>query len=200
VSEGERVRAFLAVPPDGGWTESARAFLARTRPGLPDASWTRPESWHLTLKFLGEVSRDWLSRFANAVGPVVIRLPAPVLTTRGAVIFPPRGPARVLGMGFTENAGSHALADLAREAEDLAREMGMEPERRSFHPHATFARLRHPWPADAVARFREEAGSWAFPIWPVRSCVLYESRLSPGGAVHMPVGQWSLAAAQGMSA
>jgi 2'-5' RNA ligase len=200
MSDPARVRAFLAIPPDPPWSESARSFLARVRGDLPAASWTRPESWHLTLKFLGEVSRDALAGFAAAIERAAQRVPAGDLSTRGAVVFPPRGPARVLGVEFDADAVAGALSQIAREAERLGREMGLEPEHRDFHPHVTFARVRRTWPAEALARFRAEADGWAFPVWPVRSCVLYESRLEPAGAVHTPVGQWALPAPEGMSA
>ncbi|MGH9368686.1 MAG: RNA 2',3'-cyclic phosphodiesterase [Thermoanaerobaculia bacterium] len=194
------VRAFLAVPPDPGWVESARALLGRARPELPEASWTRPESWHLTLRFLGELSRERLSRFAASIDEAVRNLSACDLSTRGAVVFPPRGPARVVGAGFAEDSGSAALSDLAGEAEACARRIGLEPQRRPFHPHVTFARLRRPWPAGAVARFREETDGWGFPVWPVRSCVLYESVLAREGAIHTAAGQWALPAPEGISA
>ena len=60
------VRAFLAVPPDPGWAESVRELVSRLRPSLPSASWTRPASWHLTLKFLGEVPRERLDALIAA--------------------------------------------------------------------------------------------------------------------------------------
>ncbi len=195
MNDAVRVRAFLAVPTDPGWGESARAFMADVRSGLPEASWTRPESWHLTLKFLGEVSRGVLSRFAAAVGSASARVAALSLPTRGSVVFPPRGPARVLGVGFVLEGEAAGLATLAREAEDGARALGLAAERRPFLPHVTLARLRRPWPGAAVARFCEAADAWAFPAWPVRSCILYESRLSSEGAVHTPVGQWALGVA-----
>jgi len=58
----------------------------------------------------------------------------------------------------------------------------------------TFARLRRPWPGEAVTRYRAETDGWSFPAWPVRSCVLYESRLAPEGAIYTPVASWALAA------
>jgi 2'-5' RNA ligase len=194
MNETARLRAFLAVPPDPGWAESARGFLSEVRPALPEASWTRPESWHLTLKFLGEVSREVLAGFATAVGRAALRMAALSLPTRGSVVFPPRGPARVLGVGFDLQGEAAALAALAQEAEQVGRTLGLPAEQRPFHPHVTFARLRLPWPAGAVARFRQAADAWAFPTWPVRSCVLYESRLSSEGAVHTPVDRWAFAA------
>ncbi|MGE5277474.1 MAG: RNA 2',3'-cyclic phosphodiesterase [Acidobacteriota bacterium] len=188
------MRAFLAVPPDTGWSESARALLARIRPALPDASWTRPESWHLTLRFLGEVSPGVVSRFASAIGDGLERLEAGALSTEGAVVFPPRGPARVLGVELAEDGGPGVVAEMARRAEAAARGLDLPPERRPFRPHVTFARLRRPWPGEAVARYRTQADGWTFPVWPVQSCVLYESRLAPEGAIHTPVASWALAA------
>ena len=192
--DGGRVRAFLAIPPDAGWSESARALVARIRPALPDASWTRPESWHLTLRFLGEISPGVVSRFASAIAAGLERLGAGMLSTEGAVVFPPRGPARVLGVEFAEDGEHGVVAEIARRAEDAARGLDLAPERRPFRPHVTFARLRRPWPGEAVARYRAEADGWEFPVWPVRSCVLYESRLAPEGAIHTPVASWALAA------
>jgi 2'-5' RNA ligase len=200
MTEGASARAFFAVAPDAGWVESARAFLARVRPDLPEASWTRPESWHLTLKFFGEASRNWLAEFGRAIAGAAVAIAPLRLSTAGAAVFPPRGPARVLAVGFTADRESAALSELARAADRAARDLGLPPERRPFHPHVTFARLRRPWPADAVDRYRHEADGWAFPDWPVRSCVLYESRLRTEGAVHTPVGQWALSAREGTPA
>ncbi len=48
MSEERKIRAFLAIPTDGLWVESARDLVARLKESLPRASWTNPESWHLT--------------------------------------------------------------------------------------------------------------------------------------------------------
>jgi 2'-5' RNA ligase len=82
---------------------------------------------------------------------------------------------------------------LASDAEDAARRVGADREDRPFRPHVTFARLRRPWPRAAVATYEREVGGWAFPLWPVRGCVLYSSRLGPEGAVHTPLAEWSFA-------
>jgi 2'-5' RNA ligase len=194
VNDGSRVRAFFAVPPDPGWSESARELFSLLRPKLPDASWTRAETWHVTLRFLGDLSRAQLSAFADAISRGVGRAAGGDARVAGPVVFPPRGPARVLAVELaSEGASWEALGRLAEEG---AREAGLEPERRPLRPHVTFARLRRPWPADAIASFAEGVRAWCFPLWPVRSCVLYESRLSQGGAIHRPVGDWTLRAAE----
>ena len=186
------MRAFLAVPGDPGWTESARAFGAQARPGLPPASWTKPESWHLTLRFLGEVDEARAARFAEGIDAAAA-LEETSLPPGGPVVFPPRGRPRVIGIGFAEGPGLNSLAAVARAAERAARAIGCAPEDRPFRPHVTLARLREPWSAGSIEAFRAAASAWPFPAFRVPALVLYSSRLLPSGAVHTPIREWRAA-------
>jgi RNA 2',3'-cyclic 3'-phosphodiesterase len=184
------MRVFLAVPGDPVWIASAREFIERWRPKLPAASWTKPESGHLTLRFLGEIEEAAAVRFADAIeaGPA---MPEVALPPGGPVVFPPHGRPRVVGVGFAPGDGVEALGDLAKAAESAARAIGAAPEDRPYRPHVTLARLREePWGRGAVAAFREAAVAWPFPEWRVRSIVLYTSRLHPSGAIHTPLKEW----------
>lgn len=190
------MRVFLAVPADAGWVDSARRLVDRLRTDSPNASWTRPESWHVTLKFLGETSEDDAERFADAFGEAAARAPGGSLAPGGALLLPHSGRPRVLGVGFASDSSAlAALGSLARAAESAFRGLGGAAEDRPFHPHVTLARLRSPWPRPAVDAYRRAADEWAFPAWPVRTCVLYRSRLASSGAVHVPLREWALAPA-----
>jgi 2'-5' RNA ligase len=175
------------------WIESARQFLSAVRDDLPDASWTREESWHVTLKFLGEIEAAQAREYAAAIAPHALATLAGELPGGGAVVFPPRGPARVLGVGFAPSPALQSVSALAKNAESAARELGLPGEDRDFHPHVTLARVRRPWPPPDVERFRAQTGRWNFPAWQARSAVLYESRLGPDGATHTPLEEWSFA-------
>lgn len=188
MSEGAPVRAFLAVPADPDWVASARELLRGLRSQLPEASWTRPESWHLTLHFLGEIEQGAADRFAEAIAPRVAQTPGGVLAAAGAAVFPPRGPARVLAVGFAASAVTAALSVLVAAARRLAPDpRNARLETRTFHPHITFARLRRPWRPRAVERYCAALDAWRAPAFPVRSCVLFRSRLEAGGAVHTAI-------------
>jgi 2'-5' RNA ligase len=186
LNESSLVRAFFAVPSDPAWVDSAQDLLRRLRPELPNASWTRPESWHLTLHFLGEVPRAEADRFAEAIAPRARSTPDVDLEPSGAVIFPASGRARVLAAGFADSTASTALSRLAVSAAALAPSI-RSPEsetRNRFHPHITFARLRRPWPREAVERYRMAIDAWRPPPFRARCAVLFQSRLDPAGAVH----------------
>ena len=49
-------RAFLALEVRPAVKERLAAAQENLRRELPRARWTRPDGWHLTLKFLGEVA------------------------------------------------------------------------------------------------------------------------------------------------
>jgi 2'-5' RNA ligase len=168
-------------------------LVEKLRASLPRASWTRPESWHLTLRFLGEISDADASAFADALDQRRVgAVSAAELHSAGPVAFPSRGRPRVLGVGLAQPASLEALWRAGAEA---ARRIGLPPEHRSFHPHLTLARVRDPWPRPAVEAFWTEVENWAPPPWRFSSCVLFSSRLNPAGAVHTPVRTWELAAA-----
>ncbi len=109
------------------------------------------------------------------------------LEAGGGVVFPGSRRPRVLGIGFRPGAALSSLETLARGAEEAARRTGAAPETRQFRAHVTLARLEASWPDAAVERFLETAGAFVFPPWPLRACVLFESRLGSAGAVHTPL-------------
>ncbi len=143
------MRGFLAVPPDPAWVARAGELVGHLRPSLPPASWTRPETWHLTLRFFAEIPAE----AAEACAEETFRAAGSCggeLTASGSLVFPPRGRARVLSLGFAPSPSVSALEALAAAAEAAARRAGAAPEERSYHPHVTLARIRYPWPHAAV--------------------------------------------------
>jgi 2'-5' RNA ligase len=195
--DGGAIRAFLAVPPDPAWSATAAGLLSELRreaPMLPAASWTRPEAWHLTLKFLGDTPPAALEELGRAVSDAAAGVSPGDLVSAGPVVFPPAGPPRVLGIAFASSPGLEVLSALAAAAEESARRLGLPREDRAYHPHVTLARTKTRWPKEAVARYREVVSSATprLPAWPIRSCVLYASRLGPAGAVHTALAEWDL--------
>jgi 2'-5' RNA ligase len=194
MGDGETIRAFLALPPDPEWGESALGLVEELRPVSPPASWTRPAACHLTLKFLGGATREALASFAEGIARPASETDPGLLPPAGGAVFPPRGPARVLAAGFAPSPALSGLERLAAAAEALSRRLGLEREDRPFRPHVTLARLRRRWPAAAIDRFRQAAASWPLPAWKARRCVLYASRLGPSGAVHTELATWPFGA------
>lgn len=184
----DRLRAFLAVTlPD-----EARACVAEAIEILRGAvtepvRWVPAENQHLTLKFLGEIPEDRVDALvARAQAKLAAVAPFEV-SLAGFGAFPNAREARVLWLGVGRGAG--ALAKLARKLDGAARVAGAERERRPFAAHLTLGRLREP--------ARVEIERLAPPTsvtWTVTEVVLYESRLAPDGARHVPLAHLALGA------
>lgn len=144
---------------------------------------TRPENWHITLRFLGDIAPDALPGLKLALSGV---RPTPFELVLGAAgSFPPlprmgRGrPPQTLWIGLARGAEEcSALAGSINQA--LAR-AGFAPEDRPLRPHVTLGRVRTPDPADdwrSALNALDLSGS--APVL-VHRFVLWKSELGPGG-------------------
>ena len=133
------MRTFVAVfpPPD------IREALFRAARDLPASKAFRligPEKLHLTLKFLGNVAEDDLSRVAQALEPLRGRHKPFEVSTSGFGGFPSERKARILWAGIGE--GSEPLRAVAQSVEDLLEPAGFGREERPYVPHLTLGRAR----------------------------------------------------------
>jgi RNA 2',3'-cyclic 3'-phosphodiesterase len=138
------VRLFVAIVPPPSVTAALDARLATLRAAWPGLRWTGPESWHLTLAFLGEVRGEVLPGLSERLSRAAHRHPARDLGISGAGAFPGPARARVLWAGI--DGDQAALRALAASVAAGARRAGAPPpdEGRRFRPHITLARLRAP--------------------------------------------------------
>ena len=142
--------------------------------------WTAPAQFHITLRFLGELSaadaaavRD-VFRPPFETGGFAVRL-------SGLGCFPAAGPPRVLWMGVGE--GREALTAVAAEIDGRLASAGRVPETRPFNGHLTLGRMKR-WPARSRAEVVRALSDVRpdTPRWTVERVVLYESRRTPRGA------------------
>ncbi len=178
------MRAFVAVSPPLEVRE-ALAGAARELPVVGEVRWIRPENVHLTLKFLGDVSREDLPRIAGALEQVSLRhgpFEAGLSSFGG---FPSARRARILWAGIGE--GSEPLRALARDVEASLEPLGFEREDRAYVPHLTLGRARgRPVALEAV-----ETPS-PIPGFRVRSVELVESVLGGGGPTYSTLATYPL--------
>ena len=187
----DRLRAFLAV----ALPESVRACAGQaieTLRGVVPAGvrWTPPENQHLTLKFLGEIPEDRVDALVGRASAKLAALAPVELALGGFGAFPSAREARVLWLGVQRGAG--ALARLARQLDSASRVAGVERERRPFAAHLTLGRLREPARVEIERLPAPESVAWT-----ATEVVLYESRLAPDGARHVPLAHLALGAGLG---
>ena len=150
--------------------------------------WVNPRNLHLTLRFLGEISRPQVETVCLAVRSAASRVDAFPIHLSGTGCFPsPRRP-RAFWIGVSD--ASH----LIRLFETIDKELvsaGFPREARPFSPHLTLGRVR----VDrSSARLGEAMGAAEFDARPflVSEVVVMKSDLSSSGAVYTPIARLSL--------
>ncbi|MGU3538245.1 RNA 2',3'-cyclic phosphodiesterase [Methylobacterium sp. A54F] len=169
-----RLFTGLEIPPEVG------AALARYRGGLPGARWIEAADYHVTLRFLGDVSNDRANDFCEALSEARMRDPI-VVTLDGLASFGGDRPRALLAAV----APNPDLDDLQAEHERIARRVGAEPERRRFTPHVTLARLRREASPEGVAQYLSQAGIFAPLSFTARQVALFSARDSTGGGPYV---------------
>jgi 2'-5' RNA ligase len=184
-------RAFIALrlPPQ------VRAHLAEVQACLADrgvrARWVRPESMHLTLKFLGPLLPEKVAAVAAALDPVAAACPPLALTTAGLGGFPSQRKARVLWVGV--GGERTRLVELQQAIDTALAPLAWPAEKRPFKGHLTLARAKgRGFFADDIAVRLAQCEPGAAVAFEADCLTLYRSHLDPRGAVYEALRQWRL--------
>ncbi|ACH37138.1 2',5' RNA ligase [Citrifermentans bemidjiense Bem] len=167
-------RLFVAID----LPEEIKASLSQLSCAVTGARWVAPSEIHLTLRFIGDVDPQTVSKIEKALSAV--QFPSFPLRVAGVGHFPARGYPRVLWVGLEPHP---ELIALQQRIESALQPAGVSPEDRPFSPHITLARLKETPPA-AVAAFESLHRGLAYPPFPATEYVLYSSVLTPKGAIH----------------
>jgi RNA 2',3'-cyclic 3'-phosphodiesterase len=136
------MRLFTAVTLGSAVEAAATAGLERLRPLAPRARWVKPQGFHLTLVFLGQVSDAQLPAIGEALTPVTHHHTPFTLTIQGGGCFgAPRHP-HVLWAGVQGNTA--ALEALQAEVAAVLEPLGFPREKRMYKAHLTLARSKEP--------------------------------------------------------
>src|SRR5437773_12556042 len=96
------MRVFVAVEiPEPIRADLPRLQASLSEAGMRNAPWVRPSAIHLTLRFCGEISPETVHRAGERLSPGA-RLPPFQVRSGGRGVFPPKGPARGLCVGFEQ--------------------------------------------------------------------------------------------------
>ncbi|TAL17450.1 RNA 2',3'-cyclic phosphodiesterase [bacterium] len=178
------LRSFIALELPPAVRDSLEVLQKKLRPLARDIKWTKTDSVHLTLFFLGEIEEE---RF-EAVGKALeegFAIGGPFeLHPEGAGAFPLPERARVVVAGVGGDV--KALAALLEEINKRLLPLGFTPERRPFKPHLTIGRVRREKRFGGVKEALGAAEDFKGPSWRVEKVILYTSDLQPGGAVYTP--------------
>jgi RNA 2',3'-cyclic 3'-phosphodiesterase len=175
------IRLFVAIRPPA----EVRARLLALMGGVRGARWQSDDQLHLTLRFIGEVDRHRAEDIHAALSAVIH--PRFEIALAGLGAFERRGEPTALWAGV---APHEPLKALHKKVDQAIARAGLEPERRAYTPHITLARMSRG--AGPVQPLIESAGGISGPPFAVDDFRLYESRLTPEGAIYSVVERYDL--------
>lgn len=185
------MRLFVAIDIPEEVRSALSAAATKLKAAAPDARWVRPESLHLTLKFIGEQPEEKLPVIRGALEAVQGVAPF-TLAMYGLYFFPDKRFPRVLAAFVHGETGHREAAELAKRIELQLSAVGIAREERTFRGHLTLARLdprgKHDaWETALADMIRREWGQF-----PVGEFHLYRSELRRGGAVYTKLASFAL--------
>jgi 2'-5' RNA ligase len=193
------MRLFIALDIDDAIRERIARFVDGVRNFAPDARWMKPESLHVTLKFIGEQPDAAVEKIRKELASV--SADPTEIKFSGFGFFPTANSARVFWIGM--EAGPQLTA-LAAVIDDQMASLGIAKEDRSFSPHLTLARgggsgsprwRKGDGPKRIFQHLQEMLAALPAPEFGTmtpRAFFLYQSQLSPKGSKYTKLAKFAL--------
>jgi 2'-5' RNA ligase len=194
------MRLFIALDIDDAIRGRISRFIEGVNGFAPDARWAKPESLHVTLKFIGEQPEPAVDQIKQALSTITAR--ATEINFRGHGFFPTARSARVFWIGL--EADSH-LAALAATIDEHISMLGVAKEDRVYTPHLTLARASGSsgaprrstadHPNRIFQRLQEKLAALPAPEFGMMAApefFLYQSQLSPRGSKYTKLARFGL--------
>ncbi len=201
----EAWRLFVAIPLPGEVRDALARAIEPVRRRVRGGRWQSPETWHLTLRFLGDTPTGAIPAIERAVRGTAAGHPPFRLELGRAGSFEHRRGGRIAWVGLVEGD-----RDVAALADGLAHALAPDEPTAPLQAHLTIARDAPEGLVEALAaalaRMRQEAASAPVPgqiglgsrlsvprdrtaplAWTADRLVLYRSVLGPSGAAHTPL-------------
>jgi len=194
------MRLFVALDIDQSIRERIVRFVDGLHNFAPDARWMKPESMHVTLKFIGEQPDAAVGSIKQGLSGIVGT--ATGISFRGYGFFPTPKSSRVFWVGI--EAGLE-LAGLASAIDEKLSALGIPKEDRAFSPHLTLA--RGAGASGSPRRNKQDRHNRTFHIlqeklaalptpefgtMTAREFFLYQSQLSPRGSKYTKLARFAL--------
>ena len=174
-----RLFVGIALPPE------QKLALSLIASGLPEAKWVDPGNYHLTLRFIGEVSEGIAGDIDAALAG--IRAKRFSLTLAGVGHFG----TRMLWAGIGKSPG---LLHLQSKVETALIRAGLAPEGRRYAPHVSLARLDGRPPGPKLMEYLSRHALYRGAPFAVESFALVASYLTKAGPIYEDQAEYGLEA------
>lgn len=169
------MRLFVGIPLAAAVIDELSATSVRLRSNGEGFRWSAPESWHVTLQFLGNTGREQYE--CTVAGLRKLRLPPVPIWLEKLGFFDRAG---ILFAGVRLTPELLLLQQSVAAATELC---GFVPEARPFQPHITLARSKGKGQREDLLELKTRISRQPnFTRVVAEEFLLYESFLGPAGS------------------
>ncbi|HRD01144.1 MAG TPA: RNA 2',3'-cyclic phosphodiesterase [Candidatus Saccharicenans sp.] len=173
------MRTFIAIDLSLEIKDKLVTLVNHLKPLGKNIKWVARENYHLTLKFLGEISESEMEDIKKTLDEVAGRHNSFNLKLKGTGSFPPgSNRIRIVWVGITNG---ERLLSLQKEIEIELEKRGFPKENRPFSPHLTIGRVKRPEKQDKLASELEKNNQQELGSMMVREITFFQSILRPQG-------------------
>lgn len=131
------MRLFIAIELDKEMKEYIQALQEAVKWYSSSGNFSRPENFHLTLRFIGEVGEDQKNRIIKAIDQTADKS-KPFAVNLSRLGHFPRNNKKIIWLGIQQT--DNQLSNLVSALEEALLTQGYPKEQRKFNAHVTLAR------------------------------------------------------------
>ncbi len=174
----ENIRTFIAVDIPQEIKMEIDKAISELRPLAPEIRWVKAANLHLTLRFLGDISKDLVSDLASELAQNLNGFGQFQISLAGVGGFPNLKKARVIWIGAGE--GCQRMTEVAASVEKACISGGFGKADKPFSCHLTIGRVKFPKGHEKLVSHIESM-QFRSPLFPVSEVAIFKSDLLPAG-------------------
>ena len=182
-------RAFIALAIPAKVQQRLSEEADRLRLTGAEVAWVRPDNYHLTLRFLGEIEDEEMLVLDPMLREIASQRSALRLVAKGLGTFDDRktGKPRAVWCGAELADGGDGLMGLRGAIERGLASAGYRRDKSAFEPHLTLGRVRGDRNLEVMLERIGPAVRREFAHFTVGEMVLFESAQGPSGTCYEPL-------------
>ncbi len=184
------MRTFIAIDLDENIKNNISELLRKLDKGSKNIRWVKSQGMHMTLKFLGEVTKERICEVESVLKRISKEYHPFQLELMGTGAFPPgtKSP-RILWIGVRQ---SESLIKIQSSLENELDKIHFPKEKRTYHPHLTLGRIKIPHHLGSILFILDQHREYEFGQMTVSRMTLFLSTLKPTGAEYTKLSEFPL--------
>jgi len=135
------IRTFIGIFPPPHVQSAITDILSPLKPDASVVRWERQEKFHITLKFLGDISSEQFRLLQASLLEAGKSIPHYEILLAQIGCFPSSHSPKIVWVGSAEDT-KLSMTDCFTTVEKSCVSSGFKKEERQFHPHITVGRVK----------------------------------------------------------